>query len=108
MLKNGANTHMLQKVTAKRNIPNWMPNDDDYELVFMEVYNGIDRFEMREVGHNIPKYNNMLLCDYLDELGLYVPDYTQFLRVVNPEYHFEYRAYGGRVRIDYEKRKDIE
>lgn len=95
---------MSRKVTASKNVPDWIPSEDDYELVFCEVGNGETGCFWRECSHNIPKYSDMLLSDYLSSLGLCIPDYTQFLRICAPDYHLEYRAYGGRVRIDYEKK----
>lgn len=85
-----------------RNIPNWFPSENDYTLVFMEVKDPDGELRWREVSHNLAKYNNMLLAEYLLSVGLYIPDFTQFLRIIDREsnLHFEYRAYGGRVRID--------
>lgn len=91
----------MSKKTFK-NCPNWVANERDYQLVFMPVLNVVTRnYEYREVGHDIPKFRNMMLADYLSDMGLYIPDYTQFLRIISPEYHFEYRAYNNaRIRID--------
>lgn len=89
----------------KKNIPDWIPSEDDYTLVFMEVKDPDGWMSWREVSHNLAKYSNILLSEYLLIMKLYIPDYTQFLRIINREdnYHFEYRSYGGRVRIDYHK-----
>lgn len=85
-----------------KNVPDWFPTDSDYELVFMEVKDPDGYLRWREVSHNLEKFSNMMLADYLLHIGLYIPDYTQFLRIINRErnLHFEYRAYGGRVRIE--------
>lgn len=82
-----------------KNAPNWYPSKDDYVLVFMLV-NGL----WKEVSHNLPEYSDTLLCDYLLEYNLHIPDYTQFMRIHHPDYTLEYRSYGGRVRFDYKKR----
>lgn len=89
---------------AEKNKIDWFPTENDYELVFVEV-DGL----WREVSHNVAKYNNMLLCDYLAQIGIQIPDYTQFLRVLDPErnLHFEYRCFGGRVRIDVKNLDDF-
>lgn len=80
-----------------KNVPNWVANEKDYRLLFCLVED-----EWRECSHNLPKYNNMLLADYLAEMQICIPDYTQFLRIYDDErnLHFEYRCYGGRIRID--------
>lgn len=90
---------MSVKNTYLPNKPDWLPNENDYVLVFMPV-----DCIWREVGHEIPKYINMTLADYQSEIGLYVPDYTQFLRIVADDYCIEYRAYDCmRVTIHYQK-----
>lgn len=73
-----------------RNVPHWHPAENDYVLVFMPV-DGL----WIEVGHDIPKYKNMTLADYLQHMNIIVPDWTQFLRVIDEERRmlFEYRAY---------------
>lgn len=79
------------------NKPNYFPNEKEYVLVFMPI-DGI----WREVGHDIPKYNNILLADYLAEKQLFLPDCTQFCRVIRDNELFEYRAYDClRVTIYY-------
>lgn len=101
---------MKKKVNAEKNVPNWEPNENDYVLIFVETFDEIlGLFEYREAGHNLPKYANMLLCDYLKEMQLeYIPDYTQFMRILHPDYILEYRAYGSRVQINYTKREFFE
>lgn len=91
---------MDKKSQTFRNVPNWSPSEDDYQLVFCMV-DGV----YRECGHDIPKYRNMILSDYFTEMNLVVPDYCQFMRVIHPDYYLEYRANGGRIRIDYKKRE---
>lgn len=76
---------------------NYYPNELDYVLVFMPI-DGI----WREVGHDIVKYRDMLLSDYLLQVGLVLPDYCQFCRVVREEEQIEYRAYNShRITISY-------
>ena len=82
----------MKKVNAERNCPKWVSNEKDYQLVFCEV----DGY-WRECGHNIPKYANMLLADYLSLMCLSIPDYTQFMRIIAPNYRFEYRSCVGSV-----------
>lgn len=89
------------KVNASKNVPDWFPSEDDYVLVFCEVQG-----YWRECSNNVPKFNHMLLADYLSSLGLCIPDYTQFIRILNPEYHFEYKSFGGRVTIYYNKTEE--
>lgn len=88
---------MSRKVIAEKNIPDWLPTENDYQLVFC-VVDGL----WIELGHNLSKYNNITLAEYLQDMNICIPDYTQFLRIIDPErnLHFEYRSYGGRVRID--------
>ena len=77
----------------------WRPTEDDYVLVFMPV-DGL----WRELSHDIPKYANMVLSDYLAEIGLFVPDDCQFMRIVSDTEYIEYRAYDcNRVVIHYQK-----
>lgn len=94
---------MQKKVQTFRNCPNWLPNDHDYQLFFVEV-DGV----WRELGHDMPKYANCILSDYLAIMNLYnIPDYTQFLRIIHPDYYLEFRHYGGCIRIDYHEREFI-
>ena len=89
-------------VNISRNCPNWVANENDYMLLFCEV-DGL----WRECSHNIEKFSDMLLSDYLSYMNIVINDYTQFMRILAPDYHLEYRANGARVRIDYTKREDI-
>lgn len=86
-----------RKVEIFRNQLDWFPSDNDYQLVFMDV----DGF-YRECGHCVPSFSDMLLSDFLSSININIPDYTNFLRIYDPErnLHFEYRSYGGLVRID--------
>lgn len=82
------------------NVKGWRANENDYVLMFMPDKQGM----WRELGHEIPKYNNILFADYLSELAINVPDYTQFLRIISDEFLFEYRAYDvNRVVIRFQK-----
>lgn len=89
-----------KKFETFRNASDYFPSENDYQLVFCEVDG-----EFRECGHDIKKYANMLLSDYLSEMNLLVSDYTQFIRIIAPDYYLEFRATGSRVRIDYKKRE---
>ena len=81
---------MAVKEKFRPNVPNWHPTDTDYVLVFMPV-DGL----WIEVGHDVPKFKNVLLADFLQYIGVYVPDWSQFLRVIDEDrkLFFEYRAY---------------
>lgn len=91
---------MSRPVNHGKNVPDWLPSENNYQLVFCDV-DGV----FRECGHDIPKYRDMILSDYFNEMHLVVPDYCQFMRVLHPDYLLEYRAFGGRIRIDYKKRE---
>lgn len=80
------------------NKPGWRPTPNDYRLIFTQASDGY----WREITNNLPEYGNMVLAEYLDEMGIYLPDDCQFCRIVNDNIHFEYRAYGGQIRIDVE------
>lgn len=87
----------MKKEKYRPNIHGWRPSEKDYVLVFMPV-DGV----WVEVGHDIPKYRNITLAAYLEILGIVVPDWTQFLRIIDEErgYYIEYRAYDSmRVTI---------
>lgn len=79
-----------------RNAKGWQATETEYRLVFREDRDGI----WRETSNNLVKYYNMILADYLSEVGIDIPDGTQFLRIKREDLHFEYRAYGGSVCID--------
>lgn len=81
-----------------KNIRNWSPSETDYVLVFCDV-DGL----WIECSNNLPKFNKMLLADYLAYMNIQVPDYTQFLRIMDYERNIEitYRAYNmARVQIN--------
>lgn len=92
---------MSKKIS--KNVPNYLPTEDDYVLLFMPDDNGL----WREMSNNLNKYYRMLLCDYLAEMELFIPDYCQFMRIITPDEWIEYRAYGERVMISYVKREDL-
>lgn len=85
----------------KKNVPNWRASINDYMLAFMWV-NGY----WREVSGNIPKYANMILADYLDEVGINLPDDCIFCRIKRDGEMWEYRVSGGLIRIFYKLRED--
>lgn len=91
-----------KNVQVIKNVPNYHATDDDYILVFVPFEDGL----WREAGHNIKRYNNIIMSDYLSELGLCIPDYTQFMRVMRPDSVIEYRTYGNRCTISYCKRSN--
>lgn len=83
-------------VKIEKNAFDWQPTDKDYVLCFLDVQG-----EWRECSHNLPQFSSMLLADYLNYMHINVPDYTQFLRVIDDERGlcFEYKVYGGRISI---------
>lgn len=89
---------MSKKIS--KNLPNWLPTDDDYVLLFMPDEKG----DWREMSNNLNKYYGMLLCDYLQLMQLQVPDYCQFMRIISEDEWIEYRVYGNRITISYNKR----
>lgn len=93
---------MATKEKYRPNVPHWHPTESDFVLVFMPV-DGL----WIEVGHDLQHYKNMLLSDFLTEIGINVPDWTQFLRIIDEDRKllFEYRAYDCRrvvVRVCYD------
>ena len=83
---------------VSKNLPDWQPSETDYVLVFCDI-DGV----WRECSHNLPEYSNMMLADYLHHIEIQVPDYTQFLRVMDYERNilFVYKAYNcARVQIN--------
>ena len=79
----------------KKNIPNWEPTPNDYRLIFKEIGG-----QWREITRNLPKYENVLLSDYLEEMGLNMPDGCTFCRIELDNLHLEYRDFHSFVRID--------
>lgn len=80
----------------KKNVPNWKPTKGDYCLVFFYV----DGY-WREISNNIAEYSNMIFADYLSEIGISLPDDCQFCRIVREEEMYEFRLYGGKIRVSY-------
>lgn len=79
----------------------WRPSENDFVLVFMPV-NGF----WREVAHDIPKYSDILLSDFLSIMNLQIPDYTQFLRIISDDMYLAYRHCDSQritIRILYNK-----
>lgn len=81
-----------------KNVPNWEPSAEDYRLVFREV-DGL----WREVTGNMPQYSNIILADYLSLMDMQMPDGVTFCRIKRINEQWEYREYGGMIRIDYDK-----
>lgn len=79
----------------KKNVPGWKPSNRDYRLMFREV-DGV----WREISNNLPQYSGMILADYLALMGIDIPDGCQFCRIIRDNLHFEFREYGGTIRID--------
>lgn len=47
----------------------------------------------------------IVLADFLESISVpYIPDFTQFLRIIEPERLLEYRAYGGTICITIKNR----
>lgn len=79
----------------KKNRPNWVPTDIEYRLVFQPV-----KGQWREVSNNLPRYNGVMLADYLSDVGISIPEGTTFLRLDNGRIALEYRDTNAYVRID--------
>lgn len=74
--------------------------ENNYTLVFT-----FEDCEWREKGHTVPKYIDILLSDYLAEIGLIVPDYTRYLEILSADVYIVYRVYENfRISIHYEKK----
>lgn len=85
----------MNKEDFKKNAPGWRATAKDYRLVFRLVEGC-----WREISNNLPQYSNMILADYLALMGIDIPDGCQFCRIVRVDLHFEFREYGGIIRID--------
>lgn len=82
------------------NANNYTPSEHFYSLVFMPDKLGY----WRELGHDVPKFNDILLSDYLAYMNLTIPDYCQFMRIVTDLYTLTYKAYDAlRVQIIYQE-----
>lgn len=42
----------------------------------------------------------IILCDFLDTYSVTIDEHAQFVRIIRDNLHFEFRAYGGRIRIN--------
>ena len=78
-----------------KNKPGWVPTVKDYRLIFRQIDG-----EWREITNNLPQYRGVLLADYLEQMEIVIDCDCQFCRVVRDGLTFEYRVYGGSVRID--------
>ena len=92
----------MDKTKFKKNAFNWVANDEDYLLVFRQVDD-----LWREISGNLPKYNNIVLADYLNQVGVIVPDDCTFCRIERYEddgrkFYWELRAHGGLIYIYFE------
>lgn len=79
-----------------KNVPNWQPSKKDYLLIFRYVEG-----YWREISGNIPKFENMVLADYLAEIDIQLPDDCTFCRVSRDWWTWEYRANGGQIRVNF-------
>ena len=88
----------------EKNVCGWEPSMNDYLLIFKDV-SGF----WREVSGNIPQYADMLLADYLEQVGMQVPDDCEFCRIhrydYEGEYRWEFRQHGGMIRIFFKRWK---
>ena len=74
--------------------------ENNYTLVFT-----FEDCVWREKGHTVPKYNDILLSDYLAEIGLNVLDYTRYLEILSDHVYIVYRVYEDfRITIHYQKK----
>lgn len=91
----------MNTLKFKKNVPNWVATDEDYMLVFRQVDD-----LWREISGNLPKYSNIVLADYLAQVGIYVPDDCTFCRIERYEedgrkFYWELRVHGGLIYINY-------
>ena len=84
-----------------KNVPGWKPSADDYLLAFRQLNDGF----WREISGNIPDYSGMIFADYLDVMGLILPDDCTFIRIDRIDENIEIRQSGGLIRVYY-KRKE--
>ena len=82
----------------KKNVPGWMPSENDYLLVFQFVYGF-----WREISGNVPKYAGMIFADYLDAVGINLPDDCTFCRIQRDGEIWECKVYGGMIRVYYKR-----
>lgn len=81
-----------------KNKPGWQPTSDDYLLVFkfMDDY-------WREVSWNLPQYANMIFAEYLEEVGIVLPEGCTFCRVRRDGHEWEFRQYPAKLYVYYKK-----
>lgn len=79
-----------------KNQRGWKPSENDYLLAFQWVED-----YWREVSGNVPKYAGMIFADYLNEVGICLPEDCTFCRIQRPGESWEFRAYGGLLRVFY-------
>ena len=79
----------------KKNVPNWVPSDKDYRLIFREV-DGL----WIEVSNNLPKYYGMTFADYCNQVDMIIDYGCTFARFRRGNVDTCYRDCGGYLRID--------
>lgn len=84
----------------RKNVPGWVPTEKDYRLIFRPDSRGM----WREITCNLPKYQGVLLADYLADMNITIPDGCTFCRIGLGTMRFEYRAFGSGVCIDVDYR----
>lgn len=84
----------------KKNVPNWVPSESDYRLVFRQI-DGI----WREISGNLPRVSNIVLADYLSQLEIDLPDGCTFMRIDREGWHFQLKQHGGLIIIDVEDKR---
>lgn len=83
-----------------KNAHGWKPSETDYVLAFQWV-----KGFWREISANVPKYSGIILADYLDEVGINLPDDCVFCRIKRPDEVWEFRQSGGLIRVYYQLRE---
>lgn len=81
----------------KKNVPNWKASPIDYMLAFRQLSDGL----WHEVSGNLPQFENMILADYLSQMGVNIPDGYTFCRCRWDDAEWEIRQSGGLIRIFY-------
>lgn len=78
----------------------------NYDQIYHPTYNQLQlvfKLTSDNKWHCVssPHLSEILLSDYLEKLNIEIPENTQFLRIKNAAYTFEYRAYtGSTVRLN--------
>lgn len=85
----------------KKNVPNWVPSNKDYRLIFKEV-NGL----WIEVSNNLPRYHGITFAEYCSMMDMTIDDGCTFARFKWGARELCFSDCHGYLRIDYIERED--